>query len=451
MEFIKSYNFLWILIIPVFASIYYAMQLPVSYDEAWTFLNFTNKGFWETMTSYEDPNNHVFHSLLTNCTKFIPGLSNLFKIRISSVIINFIFLIVFFQSLKKHFGFKVAIVVMGLTSVLFMNIYYSYMSRGYCIVNLCFVIGLFCAFNIIKKHEIDKNWFLFGVSSFAGFATIPAYLYPFITLNFLIFIFNFKKVQHQFIANIVVVLAVFLFYLPIIQKNGLEALTNNTYVRPIGFLKTIKALPRFYTQVLSEVTGIHFLIITVLIFISCYRIYKTNNQLLKYFSLIFVLAPIFLLSVHGIIPFVRVFSYYGIVIIMIIILSFEEKINVVSLKYLFLLIIVFQCFMLFNFNCRINNYEDKDLAINIIGNKIIDRIIGNKRYLFNESLLATNLEFDLIEHGFKNYKIKEMNHVKMNADTIRNYDYIIIKLENDVTKNRKKFIETKYYNVYKIR
>ena len=62
MDFLKSNKYLLVLIIPIFASVFYALKMPVSYDEAWTFLNFTNKGFFTSITSYDDPNNHVLFS-----------------------------------------------------------------------------------------------------------------------------------------------------------------------------------------------------------------------------------------------------------------------------------------------------------------------------------------------------------------------------------------------------
>ena len=451
MDFLKSNKYLLVLITPIFASVFYAIKMPVSYDEAWTFLNFTNNGFFTSITSYDDPNNHVLFSLITNITNYIPGLTNLFKIRLVPIVINILFLLLLFRYSKVQFGSKTALIILGLTSVLFLNIYYSYMARGYCIINLCFVIGLFSSINITKKNEINKNWIWFGISSFIGFATIPAYLYPFVTLNFFIFVFNYKNIRKQFLANLIVSANVLLFYLPIIYTNGFAALSNNTYVKPIGIYHTLGALPRFYFQVLAEISGIHYTLVAIVLAISCFKIYKSNNQLLKKFYLIFIFAPFILLLIHGIIPYVRVFNYYGIVIILLIILPLSEKINQFSEIKIISLTIILQLIMLFNFNNKINDYEEKDLAINITANKIIKQIIGNKRYLFNESLLATNLEFELVAHNFKNYKITEMNHQKMNADTIKNYDYAIIKIQNDATIKLPKFYKTEYYNVYKLK
>ncbi len=451
MEQLKKINLCLVLIIPVFASIYYALQMPVSYDEAWTFLNFTRKGFVITMTSYDDPNNHVFHSLITNLTKFIPNCTNLIKIRISSIFFNFLFLLLFYKFTKETFGTNFALIAVGLTSVLFMNIYYSYMSRGYGIVNLCFIISLFSVFNIIKNTNAKKKWLLFCVSSIIGFATIPAYLYPFATLNFIVLIAHFKNIKNQFLANFVVIIFVILFYLPIIMQNGLSALTNNIYVQPIGFFKTIKSLPRYYFQVLTEITGIHFVIIVFLLSISCFKIYKSENKNHIYFGVIMIFAPIILMGIHRVIPFVRVFNYYGIIIVLLMILPFQKIIIKLKSAYILMLIIVFQCIMLFNFDNKINAHEEKDLAINITSHKIIEQIIGNKKYLFNQSLLATNLEFELDSQGFNNYKIIEINATKMNADAIKNYDFVIIKLENDKTKILKPLVKTNYYNVYKIK
>ena len=102
-----------------------------------------------------------------------------------------------------------------------------------------------------------------------------------------------------------------------------------------------------------------------------------------------------------------------------------------------------------NFERKIYAYENKDAAINITCDTIIKKIIGDKKYLFDESLLIYNLKFELITKGYKNYKIKEISNVNLDADTVSNFDYIIIKKERNRTKFKKPFYVTKYYSVYK--
>ncbi|MFT3796805.1 hypothetical protein [Flavobacterium sp.] len=92
-----------LLAIPLAASVYYALQMPVSYDEAWTFLNFTRKGFVASASHYPAPNNHVLHSLVTNLTYHLPGLSNLFKMRISVLCVNLVSMVLLYRFVRQTF------------------------------------------------------------------------------------------------------------------------------------------------------------------------------------------------------------------------------------------------------------------------------------------------------------------------------------------------------------
>ncbi|MCF6130452.1 hypothetical protein L1S35_12270 [Flavobacterium sp. AS60] len=436
-------------LLPIMAAVFYMLTLPVSFDEAATFLLFTNKGFAETVSHYPAPNNHVLHSVITNITKYFPCLSDLVKLRISALLVHITTLIALYKFVSTHFGKKTALLVLVLSSMLFLNIYYSYMSRGYSLVNLFFICNLFLSFNLIKGENTTKNWVLFSLFSILGFYTIPSYLYPFLTLNAFIFVLQPKYIWKQFLFGLVVVLIVYLLYLPIIINEGLAAITANPYVKSISFLQTIKSLPLFYLYSIQEITGIHWSIFILMLSISIYLILKSKNKLDIVFAVTFILAPMILLSLQCVIPFARVFNYYSFVIILLILLPFKDKIEALNLTYLLPVLLSIQLLLLLNFNSRIYAYENKDQAINITAGKIIPKIIGNKKYLSNHSLLTYNLEFELISKGYKNYRIKEVEYNEISADTISKFDYVIINKEADKTVAKKPIIRTDYYSVYK--
>ncbi len=436
-------------VIPTIAAVYYAITLPVSFDEATTFLLFTHKGFIESVTTYPAPNNHVLHSVITNFTKNIPYLTDLFKLRISSIVVNFLVMLVLYKFVSKHFNKKLALVVVAVSSTLFMTVYYSYMSRGYALLNLFFIINLYCAFNIIKEENQRNSWLVFCISSVCGFYTMPSFLYPFITINFFILLLHKKAIGKLFIVNVITILLVVLTYLPILYHEGIGAIINNPYVQPIGFLETITSLPKFYLKTIQEISGIHWIIMLCLLLFSSYTIIKSNDKITKWFTIIFILAPIVLLSLHGVIPFVRVFFYYNSILVLLLCLPLNKQINQLNYKALLPILVLIQCLLLLNFNSKIYDYEDKDGAINITSNTIIQKIIGDKKYFINGTLLACNLEFNLISKGYKKYEIKEVYDRSVNADTIHHFDYIIIDKERDETKNMKAFLTTDYYSIYK--
>lgn len=448
-SFLEKSGVALLFILPVLVSIYYAITLPVSFDEACTFLLFTNKNYEAAFAHYPAPNNHILHSLVTISSSNIPYFSNLFKLRISSIIINAITLFVSYQFVCTHFNKKTALIVVAISSMLFMTIYYSYMSRGYGLNNLFFILTLGCSYNIIKKNSVIKNWILFGLFSVLGFYTMPCFLYPFLTLNGFIFIYNYKNCKQQFISNLIILIFVLLLYTPIIQNEGIEAIINNRFVKPIGILNTLKSLPSFSLNVIEEITGISWFLILPFLLFSLFLIKKRGSKIDYYFSVLVIIAPFILLSLHRIIPFVRVFNYYGFIIVLLFVIPFKERINKLDFKIVVPILLFIQIVLAFNFNRKIREYEDKDLALNITANQIIPKIIGDYKYFFNWSLLASNLEFELISKGYKNYQIKEVYEGNMNSDTISGFDFIIIKKELDKTKHSKVFLSTKYYNIYK--
>ena len=453
MEKIKS-NFIqnrgiWLVVaIPFLTSIAYALLLPVSIDEAATFLLFTNTSIIESVSTYPAPNNHILHSVITNFTKYLPFLSDLFQLRISSIVVNLATLLVLYKFIEKHFDKKMALAVVAFTSMLFMTIYYSYMSRGYALVNLFFIINLLCVFNLIKGENTIKNWSVFCISSVLGFYTMPSFLYPFLTLNFFLFLFQNKSIWKQVVANAIILLIVVILYVPIVYHEGLDALINNPFVKPIGFLTTIKSLPKFLLLTIQEITGISWFLIFGLLLIVVYKIRGVGDKITKRFAIVFIAAPIVLLGIHCVIPYPRVFCYYSFVMVILICVAFSNQINKLNYKILLPFLLLMQGALLLNFERKIYDYENKDAAINMTCDTIIKKIIGNKKYLFDESLLYYNLKFELITKGYKEYEIKEVT-VNLDADTVSNFDYIIIKKERNKTKFKKPFYVTKYYSIYK--
>ena len=74
-------------------------------------------------------------------------------------------------------------------------------------------------------------------------------------------------------------------------------------------------------------------------------------------------------------------------------------------------------------------------------------MVGNKRYFSSGNLLGTTLLYELKTQGFDKAEVIFYN-APVNADTLQNFDYIIIGKQNDFTKNKKARITTQYYHIY---
>lgn len=436
----------YLLIIPLSASVYFAFTLPVSYDEAWTYLNFTSKGILLSISYYPAPNNHILHSILTNFTSLFRFFSPLFCMRISAVIVNFLFLAVSFSFFKKYYNEKFALKVSGICSVLFLTIYYSYMSRGYGLVCLFFVTALYASFNITEKGNKNIDWLWFSLSSVLGFYTMPSFLYPFFTLNVFILLCNNAVLKKQIISTCLTLIIVALLYLPVIIVNGISALINNPYVKPLPRKEVIQQLPLFLNNAIADITGINSIVILLLICLSVGFIFYKKEKKSILFILVFLIAPVIVLTLHSVIPFSRTFIYYNFILVFICLLplySILEK-NKLKTSYLIILILLIQIAGVYNFSQQIKKYE----AYNLESNQIIQKIIGNKNYMCDEDLFSMNLLFELKAGQYSQSNMQYFNAVPFNTDTIKGYDYIIIGKPFDKTQIRKPIYETHDYRVY---
>jgi hypothetical protein len=445
LTFTCEYRFL--LIIPVFASVYYALVMPVCYDEGLTYIYFSSKSIFSSISFYPEPNNHVLHSILTNFTYHIPFGGTLFHLRLPSLVVTLFTWMLAYKFIISYFNKQTALVIAALGSMMFMTFYYSYQSRGYALLSLFFIASYYNAMGIISKNDKLENWVWFGVSSVLGFYTMPSFLYPFLTLNVFILVFNLPNFKRQFITNIAVGVTVVCLYLPIIIVNGLNALISNTYVKPIARMDVIRRLPSFITTTMNEITGFPWYLVAIILIPSLiYTFIKGDKFQIGQF-LIFLLAPYALLALHSVIPFPRTFVYYGFLLVFLVFFSFSEPLKKLDPRNLTIILFCIQLALLYNFNKKIISYEERDAQLNWSSKKYTNMMVGNKRFYSNDNLLGTTLLYELKTQGFSKSQVVFYNG-PVNADTLVSYDYMIISLKNDKTISKKPKITTAYYNIY---
>ena len=448
-HFIQThFLFLWLVLIAVIVSVYYALTLPVSFDEACTYILFTREGLIETITNYPAPNNHVFYSILTVIGNMFPFGSILFKIRMLSITINILALLALYKFAVSFFSRNFGLLLIAIYSGLFLTIYYSYMARGYGLVNLFFIVCLYYTFKIVNGDERRKNYLLFGLFSVLGLYTIPTFIYPVISLGVYIILLKPHLFRAQFMASIGVVLTALLLYSPIIYSCGLKSIIDNPYVKSIGFIPTIKSIPTYFLYTIQEITGIHWAVVIIAIGFCLYLILKSKEKEIVYFALAMILTPLLLIIIQRVNPYARVFNYCSIVFLILLLFPYKNQIEKLKLGFVLPMLLIIQIAFLFNFETKILAYEDKDWALNISSDKIIKKIQGNHKYYTNGNLIAYNLKFNLISNAFTHYTIEEEKGKATSVDTLRKYDYIIIGLDFDKTKRKKPLYRTRYYNVY---
>jgi hypothetical protein len=437
----------FLMMIPAAGIFYYAIVMPVCYDEGLTYLYFTSKGILSSLSFYPEPNNHILHSLLTNLTIHLPFGDTEFRLRLPSLLVSIVTWMLSYALLLKYYNRQVAMFVTAIGSMIFLVFYYSYQSRGYALVTLLFIAALYNALGIIRNKDSRENWTWFGVSCILGFYTMPSFLYPFLTLNLVIFLYNRPHIRRQFITNAAVAAVTVLLYLPIVIVNGLDALTNNPWVRPIDRKLVFHMLPGFLETSLNELTQLPWWLVLLLLLPSfIYAAFNRQKFILSLFF-IFMLAPAILLSVQSVIPFPRTFIYYGFMLPFLAIISFSEQFKKIPVIALTIGLMIMQLGMLHLFNTRIFSYEERDPQLNMTSKKLTDMMVGNKRYYSSGNLLGTTLQYELKVQGYTNSTVV-FGTGPVSADSLEHFDYIIIGLDVDRTKIKKPKLSTIYYHIY---
>lgn len=432
------------IIIPLLASIYFALNIPVSYDEAATYNYFTVKPFYFSMIFYPYPNNHVLHSLVTNLTEYIPFLPPLFCLRLPVILTSLFTWLIVYSFIKKYYNSNTALLVLGLMTAMFLSIYYSFMSRGYAFLVLAFVICMYASFNIINQANKNKDWMFFVLAGALGCYAIPSFLYPFATLNAVILVNNYKGIKKQVIANVFAGVLVVLLYSPIMFVDGIAALTSNQFVQQVDRAFIIHNIFHFCQAMIAEIVGAPLFFIYILLIPLGYALLRKDKKYIMLW-MIFMFAPFILLLLHSVSPFYRTFLYYNFIIAFLFFIPFHSQLGKLHKLPVLLLVLFVQSIGVYSFNEQIGIKEGFNTDVSKVvktyfkdSNKILFPCIASENYKFEAKVRGLDTLIDFQENE------------EINIDTLSmSYDYIIVEKKRDRTVQRQPYASSDKQNIYK--
>ena len=216
------------------------LSQPMQHDEAYTFIAFASRPFANSISDYSLPNNHVFHTILVYLAYHLLG-NQPWIIRLPAFVAGVAIIPLTYGAGAIYYSRKAGLLSAGLAAASPLLISYSANARGYtliCAFALCAVI--LAAY--IKDHPNGIAWALFVLACGLGFYTIPIMLYPFgMVVAWLILSAGLGDISPAYgrafwnylvIALLILAGLAALLYLPIFIKSGIEAVVNNSYVRP---------------------------------------------------------------------------------------------------------------------------------------------------------------------------------------------------------------------------
>jgi len=457
---------LYLALIPIFASVYFLLKLPVSYDEALTYITFTSKGLLTTISFYPYPNNHILYTILTNISTLLP-VNDTLAIRIPAILINVLCIFFLFNFIKDYFNIRIAQIATAVFSVMKMTLYYSYMARGYGLECLFFILLSHLTLKIIEHPENKMYWKYYAIACVSGFYTMPSFLYPFLIANAFILIYLKSITRNHLIFNLQILVITGILYFPIIRENGLNSLTNNTYVKPIGRIDVIHQIPNLFYSVFADTTGLPGFFIILLVALAVIFLISDYHGKAKYYFPFVLLASPILLILHSVIPFTRTFEYFTCILALFsgIFLVRAFQFTYIQ-KYFWIWVIMIQILMAYNSGREIFDDEkysitsEKEIAELHSGNKFLcySTLFGtyakyynskNKNFVINDHIVPLNM---------KNMKvIRSMNDVSkfqtfaVNLDTIsdRTYDFYIVDNKCDSTIKKTPISKSDFHTIYR--
>ena len=360
-ESIKK-NYQCIIIFALLA-IYYGYRLfhiTPWYDETYTYINFINEGFWYSATHWPAPNNHIFFSMLSSlinwCGVYI-GLRGISYLAAMGTVI-------LLYKLFREFTSKTVSIITVLSYTLFLlTNRLAVQGRGYSLGTFFLILAVYFGYRIAFKDEVKKkDYILWAIALWLGLYTVVTSVYWVVGLCLscgivLLVLKKYKTLVKLIVSSLVAAgfttISYAIMWFSIGAQRISSDITTGYYGADVWFL--IKEFPRtclmrgieimttdrsvqgvdrdaflrdfkfFARGILSEVFGITSMwffygliavvVASLILFVICVVRKKNKYIYLLAISSIGFLGMFVTLWIQSAYPFVRVFSYIGIFLI----------------------------------------------------------------------------------------------------------------------------------------
>lgn len=241
--------FVIILVVAIGLRLLYLNQ-PMRHDEALTFLDYASTPLSNITTAYEQPNNHILHTILVHFAYQLLG-NEPWVLRLPALVAGI--LIVPFTYVVTHnfYNRQTALMAAGLVAVSLPLVEYATNARGYTIITLIFLLLLDVARRLVHHNHMSL-WLAYTVLAVLGFYTIPAMLFPMGVVALWLLVSGWRSFAgddrahfrqafvrwHIFAAIITLVL-----YMPVIFNAGIGAVIGNQAVTSLTLTEFVGSLP----------------------------------------------------------------------------------------------------------------------------------------------------------------------------------------------------------------
>ncbi len=152
------------------------IDLPLHYDEAYTYSEFARHSVGHIMSDYHVPNNHMLNSLLMHLSIRCLGIGPL-ALRLPALLAGMLLIGAVYIYGRRIAGPEGGLLAAWITTLSGAMIYYASQARGYSLIQLCTVL-LFILGDYARRHKNLFVWLLIVLVLAAGFYCTPLMVYP---------------------------------------------------------------------------------------------------------------------------------------------------------------------------------------------------------------------------------------------------------------------------------
>lgn len=153
---------------------------PMRYDESFTFLHYVRYPLALALTTYDAPNNHLFHTFLVHVAYRLFGDAP-WALRLPALVAGILTLPVGYLVARRFAGGAAALLATALLATSMVMIEMSTNARGYPIVTLVFLLLLGLG-QYLRRRDNAAGWVLFAALGAIGTYTVPTMIYGFATV-----------------------------------------------------------------------------------------------------------------------------------------------------------------------------------------------------------------------------------------------------------------------------
>lgn len=207
---------------------------PLQFDESATYNLFVSRSFFNTLTDYTAPNNHILHSMFVRVSALLFGASPI-SLRLPAFLAGVAVVPLTYLTARRLFPAPAALAGVALAAVHPALTGFSADGRGYTLL-ICATLALFLFGSVLSERRSIGAWTLFAAAGVIGAFTIPTMLYSLAAAS-LWALWNAPRrrlrslVLETAVAAVVIAGATAALYAPAVARTGISALVSTQYVK----------------------------------------------------------------------------------------------------------------------------------------------------------------------------------------------------------------------------